>query len=131
MITPISERGYARPEVLVSTDWVASHLDDPSVRLLESDEDVLLYETGHLPEALKLDWVDELNDPVERDYIDRDAMEHLLRGKGIGADTNIVLYGDRNNWWPPTPSGCSASLELSGWPSWTGGASAGSTKTAP
>jgi len=96
---PISERGYAHPEVLVSTDWVAAHLDDPTVRLLESDEDVLLYESGHLPGARKLDWVDELNDPVERDYIGREAMEHLLRSKGIGPDTRIVLYGDRNNWW--------------------------------
>ena len=99
MTLPISERGYAHPEVLVSTDWVAAHLDDPTVRLLESDEDVLLYESGHLPGARKLDWVDELNDPVERDYIGREAMEHLLRSKGIGPDTRIVLYGDRNNWW--------------------------------
>ncbi|HEV8197264.1 MAG TPA: rhodanese-like domain-containing protein, partial [Gemmatimonadales bacterium] len=99
MTLPISERGYAHPEVLVSTDWVAAHLDDPTVRLLESDEDVLLYESGHLPGARKLDWVYELNDPVERDYIGREAMEHLLRSKGIGPDTRIVLYGDRNNWW--------------------------------
>lgn len=99
MTMPISERGYARPEVLVSTDWVAAHLEDPSVRLLESDEDVLVYDSGHLPGALKLDWVDELNDPIERDYIGREAMEHLLRSKGVGADTTIVLYGDRNNWW--------------------------------
>jgi thiosulfate/3-mercaptopyruvate sulfurtransferase len=96
---PISERGYARPEVLVSTEWVAQHLDDGSVRLLESDEDVLLYDTGHIPGAQKLDWVDDLNDPVERDYIDREAMERLLRSKGINPDTSIVLYGDRNNWW--------------------------------
>jgi thiosulfate/3-mercaptopyruvate sulfurtransferase len=96
---PIRERGYARPEVLVSTDWVAAHLEDPSVRLLESDEDVLLYESGHLAGALKLDWVDELNDPIQRDYIGREAMEHLLRSKGVGTDTTIVLYGDRNNSW--------------------------------
>jgi thiosulfate/3-mercaptopyruvate sulfurtransferase len=80
-LLPISERGYARPEVLVSTAWVAEHLDDTAVRLLESDEDVLLYDSGHLPGAQKLDWVDDLNDPVLRDYIDRDAMERLLRGK--------------------------------------------------
>ncbi|HEU5220350.1 MAG TPA: sulfurtransferase [Gemmatimonadales bacterium] len=99
MIRPIAERGYAHPEVLVSTEWVAAHLDDPSVRLLESDEDVLLYESGHIRGARKLDWVDELNDPVERDYIGREAMEHLLRAKGVSDDTTIVLYGDRNNWW--------------------------------
>jgi thiosulfate/3-mercaptopyruvate sulfurtransferase len=95
----ISERGYVRPEVLVSTAWVAEHLDDPGVRLLESDEDVLLYDTGHLAGALKLDWVDDLNDPVLRDYIGKDAMEGLLRRKGVSGATSIVLYGDRNNWW--------------------------------
>jgi thiosulfate/3-mercaptopyruvate sulfurtransferase len=98
-LLPISARGYARPEVLVSTDWVAEHLDDPAVRLLESDEDVLLYDSGHLPGAQKLDWVDDLNDPVQRDYIDREAMERLLRARGINPDSTIVLYGDRNNWW--------------------------------
>jgi len=98
-LLPISERGYTRPEVLVSTGWVAEHLDDTAVRLLESDEDVLLYDSGHLPGAQKLDWVDDLNDPLQRDYIERDAMERLLRSKGINPDTSIVLYGDRNNWW--------------------------------
>jgi thiosulfate/3-mercaptopyruvate sulfurtransferase len=96
---PIAERGYARPEVLVSTEWVAQRLEDPGVRLLESDEDVLLYDSGHLAGALKLDWVDDLNDPVLRDYIGRDAMEELLRRKGVSGATTIVLYGDRNNWW--------------------------------
>jgi len=96
---PIAERGYARPEVLVSTAWVAEHREDPDVRLLESDEDVLLYDTGHLAGALKLDWVDDLNDPILRDYIGRDALEELLRRKGVSGTTRIVLYGDRNNWW--------------------------------
>jgi thiosulfate/3-mercaptopyruvate sulfurtransferase len=96
---PIEARGYAHPEVLVSTEWVASHLGDPDVRLLESDEDVLLYDSGHLPGALKLDWVEDLNDPLVRDYINRDAMEALLRRKGINQDTRLVLYGDKNNWW--------------------------------
>jgi thiosulfate/3-mercaptopyruvate sulfurtransferase len=99
MIAPIAERGYAHPDALVSTAWVADHLHDPAVRLLESDEDVLLYDSGHLPGALKLDWVDDLNDPVQRDYIGREAMEHLLRRRGISADTRVVLYGDKNNWW--------------------------------
>jgi thiosulfate/3-mercaptopyruvate sulfurtransferase len=96
---PIAQRGYAHPEVLVSTDWVAAHLEDPSVRLLESDEDVLLYESGHVPGARKLDWVEDLNDPLLRDYIGRDQMEQVLRGRGISAETLVVLYGDRNNWW--------------------------------
>jgi len=96
---PIAQRGYAHPEVLVSTDWVAAHLEDPSVRLLESDEDVLLYESGHVPGARKLDWVEDLNDALLRDYIGRDQMEQVLRGRGISAETLVVLYGDRNNWW--------------------------------
>lgn len=99
VITPIEERGYARPEVLVSTDWVAEHLEDPKVRLVESDEDVLLYETGHIPGAVKVDWVGDLNDPLIRDYIGRDRMQALLRSKGINHDTTIVFYGDKNNWW--------------------------------
>jgi thiosulfate/3-mercaptopyruvate sulfurtransferase len=97
--TPIEQRGYARPEVLVSTDWVAEHLADPDVRLLESDEDPLVYEVGHIPGALKIDWVSELNDPLTRDYIDRARLQTLLRARGVNRDTRIVLYGDRNNWW--------------------------------
>ena len=99
MATPIAERGYARPDVLVSTEWVAAHLDDPKVRLLESDEDVLLYDAGHIPGALKIDWVDDLNDALVRDYLDAERMQRLLRAKGINQDTRIVLYGDKNNWW--------------------------------
>ncbi len=98
-VVPIAERGYAHPEVLVSTDWVAEHLTDPGIRLVESDEDVLLYETGHVPGAVKVDWVGDLNDPVIRDYLSRDQLRRLLAAKGIGEDTTIVLYGDKNNWW--------------------------------
>jgi thiosulfate/3-mercaptopyruvate sulfurtransferase len=90
---------YAHPEVLVDTDWVAAHLDDPKVRLLESNEDVLLYETGHIPGALKLDWVGDLNDPVVRDYLDKGHFEQLLSRLGIANDTTVVFYGDKNNWW--------------------------------
>jgi thiosulfate/3-mercaptopyruvate sulfurtransferase len=98
-VTPIEERGYARPEVLVSTEWVAAHLEDPKVRLIECDEDLLLYETGHIPGAVKLDWVSELNDPVVRDYVDHERLQRLLRERGVSRDTTIVLYGDKNNWW--------------------------------
>jgi thiosulfate/3-mercaptopyruvate sulfurtransferase len=98
-VTPISQRGYAHPEVLVDCDWLAARLDDPDVCILESDEDVLLYRTGHIPGALKLDWVDELNDQVTRDYVDQPRLQELLRSKGINNNTVIVLYGDRNNWW--------------------------------
>ena len=98
-VTPIAERGYAHPDLLVDCEWVAAHLEDPSVRLLESDEDVLLYRTGHIPGALKLDWVEDLNDAVMRDYVDTARFEALLRERGIDDDTTIVLYGDKNNWW--------------------------------
>ncbi len=98
-VTDIDARGYTRPDVLVSTQWVADHLDDPNVRIVESDEDILLYETGHIPGAVKVDWVADLNDPLIRDYIDRARFEQLLRSKGISNDTTIVFYGDKNNWW--------------------------------
>ena len=98
-VTAITGRGYAHPEVLVSTAWVAEHLNDPAVRLIESNEDVLLYETGHLPGAVKVDWVGELNDPLIRDYLDRDRFQKLLRAKGVSTGQTIVFYGDRNNWW--------------------------------
>jgi len=90
---------YAHPEVLVDADWVQAHLADPTVRLVESNEDVLLYDTGHIPGAVKLDWLADLNDPVRRDYLDRAHFEQLLSAKGIANDTTVVLYGDKNNWW--------------------------------
>jgi len=98
-VTPVEQRGYAHPEVLVSTEWVAAHLEDPSVRLIESNEDLLLYDTGHIPGAVKVDWTNDLNDPVVRDYVDSERLQRLLRSKGINKDTTIVFYGDKNNWW--------------------------------
>src|SRR5215213_11989351 len=90
---------YARPEILVTTDWVAEHLTDPNVRLVESNEDLLLYDQGHIPGAVKIDWVGDLNDPVVRDYLKRERFEQLLASKGISNDTTVVFYGDKNNWW--------------------------------
>ncbi len=90
---------YANPGVLVDTAWVADHLNDPNVRLVESNEDILLYDTGHIPGAIKIDWVADLNDPVTRDYLDRERFEQLLAAKGINNDTTVVFYGDKNNWW--------------------------------
>jgi thiosulfate/3-mercaptopyruvate sulfurtransferase len=90
---------YARPEMLVSTSWLAEHLNDPGLVVAESDEDVLLYETGHIPGAVKLDWHTELNNPVTRDYVDGAGFARLMSDKGISRDTTLVLYGDRNNWW--------------------------------
>ncbi len=95
----IAEKGYAKPEVLVSTAWLANHLDDPKIRVIESDEDVLLYETGHIPGAQKVDWHQDLNDPVQRDYVSAEQFEKLLRAKGIDESTTVVFYGDKNNWW--------------------------------
>jgi thiosulfate/3-mercaptopyruvate sulfurtransferase len=90
---------YAHPEVLVSTDWVAEHLNDPNVRLAESNEDVLLYDTGHIPGAVNIDWHADLNDPLVRDYIGPEQFAELMRRNGITPDTTVVFYGDKNNWW--------------------------------
>lgn len=95
----IIAKGYAHPERLVSTSWLAAHLENPSLRLLECNEDVLLYGVEHIPGAQKLDWHIDLNDQVERDYIARDAFQQLLRSKGIDDSTTVVFYGDKNNWW--------------------------------
>jgi thiosulfate/3-mercaptopyruvate sulfurtransferase len=90
---------YARPEYLVDTQWVADHLNDPNVRIVESDEDILLYDQGHIPGAVMIDWVNDLNDKVRRDYLSKEGFEQLLSAKGIGNDTTVVFYGDKNNWW--------------------------------
>ena len=94
-----NQSGYAHPEALVSTQWVADHLDDPSIRLVESNEDVLLYDTGHIPGAVKVDWVGDLNDPIIRDYLDAARFAEFAASKGIGPDTTVIFYGDKNNWW--------------------------------
>jgi thiosulfate/3-mercaptopyruvate sulfurtransferase len=95
----IAAKGYAHPEALVSTEWLAAHLDDPNVRILESDEDVLLYDSGHIPGALKVDWHLDLNDAVLRDYVSREQFETLVRTLGIDDTMTVVFYGDKNNWW--------------------------------
>ena len=100
MATPIEHRGYAHPEALVSTDWVEQHLNDPKVRVVESNEDTLLYSSGHIPGAVHVDWTSDLNDQLRRDYISARG----LRGADVEAsaprkDTTVVFYGDKNNWW--------------------------------
>jgi thiosulfate/3-mercaptopyruvate sulfurtransferase len=90
---------YAHPERLVSTQWLQDHLGTEGLVVVESDEDVLLYEVGHIPGAVKIDWHTDLNDPVERDYIDGAAFAALVGGKGISRDSTVVIYGDKNNWW--------------------------------
>jgi len=99
MATPIEERGYAHPDVLVSTDWVAQHLKDPKVRIIESNEDPLLYPSGHVPGAVHVDWTSDLNDQIRRDYITRERFEALMSRIGATNDTTVVFYGDKNNWW--------------------------------
>ncbi len=91
--------GYAHPEVLVSTDWVEEHRDDPNVRVAESDEDVLLYLQGHIPGAVRIDWQTDLQDAVVRDYVSHERFEEICASKGISNDTTVVFYGDKNNWW--------------------------------
>ena len=95
----IAAKQYAHPEALVSTEWLADHLSDSNVRILESDEDVLLYDMGHIPGALKIDWHTDLNDQIQRDYVSRAAFQTLLRRLGVSESSTIVFYGDKNNWW--------------------------------
>ncbi|MFT4220345.1 MAG: sulfurtransferase [Microbacterium sp.] len=90
---------YADPGRLVTGDWLEQRLGQPGLVVVESDEDVLLYETGHIPGAVKVDWHTELNDPVVRDYVDGAGFAELLSRKGISRDDTVVVYGDKNNWW--------------------------------
>lgn len=98
-MSEIQDRGYVNPDVLVSTDWLAAHLNDPSIRIVESNEDPLLYPSGHIPGAVQIDWTHDLNDPIRRDYLDRIGFEKLASRNGISNDTTVVFYGDKNNWW--------------------------------
>ena len=90
---------YAHPERLVTTAWLAEHLGDDGLVVLESDEDVLLYDTGHVPGALKLDWHTDLNDPLTRDYVDGERFAQVMGERGIDRGTTVVIYGDKSNWW--------------------------------
>ena len=90
---------YAHPERLVSTQWLAENLNTPGVVVVESDEDILLYDTGHIPGSVKIDWHTELNDPVVRDYLTGEQFAELMSKKGISRDDTVVFYGDKSNWW--------------------------------
>ena len=93
----MAENGYAKP-VLVTTDWLEQHLRDDEIVVAEVDENPDLYDEGHIPGAVKLHWQEDLQDPVERDLVDRETFEQVLGKRGIGNDTTVVLYGDKNNW---------------------------------
>jgi thiosulfate/3-mercaptopyruvate sulfurtransferase len=99
--TDLAEKlqSYAHPKKLVTTDWLAQHAEDPGLVIVESDEDVLLYDTGHIPGAVKVDWHTELQDPVARDYLNGEGFAKLMSEKGIGRHDTIVFYGDNFNWW--------------------------------
>ena len=89
---------YAHPEYLIETDWVAKHLDDPKVRIIESDEDALLYKMGHIPGAVQVDWFTTLQHPVRRDFLTKEQFEQICSQLGIANDTMVVFYGDKSNW---------------------------------
>lgn len=98
-MSEISSRGYVDSDVLVSTAWVEKNLDNPKIRLVESNEDQLLYKAGHVPGAVEVDWVADLNDPLRRDYLDKADFEQLMSRIGVSNDTCVVFYGDKSNWW--------------------------------
>src|SRR5919198_1891600 len=93
----MAANGYAKP-VLVTTDWLAEQRNDPGLVVAEVDENPDLYEEGHIPGAVKLHWREDLQDQVERDLIEKDAFEQLMGRLGVGNDTTLVVYGDKNNW---------------------------------
>ncbi len=98
-MSDIASRGYSNADKLVSTEWVAAHLNDDKVRIVESNEDPLLYPSGHIPGAVEVDWVKDLNDPLRRDYLGKAGFEALASRIGITPETTVIFYGDKSNWW--------------------------------
>jgi thiosulfate/3-mercaptopyruvate sulfurtransferase len=98
-MSEIKERGYSNPDVLVSTEWVAQHLNDSHVRIIESNEDALLYPSGHISGAVQVDWEKDLNDQLKRDYLNKTQFDKLMSKIGVTPETTVVFYGDKNNWW--------------------------------
>lgn len=90
---------YFNAEVLVDCDWVEKHQNDPSVRIVESNEDVLLYDTGHIAGAVHIDWRRDLQDQLVRDYVSPELFAQLCSRNGITPETTVVFYGDKSNWW--------------------------------
>lgn len=98
-MSDLSNTNYANPDLLVSTEWVVEHLNDPDIRIVESNEDSLLYSTGHIENAVQVDWTADLNDPLRRDYLNKDGFEKLMSRIGVTPEMTVVFYGDKNNWW--------------------------------
>ena len=96
---PITERGYTNPDILVTTDWVADNLKRQDLRIVESNEDILLYPSGHIPGAVQVDWTTDLNHPITRDYLNGESFANLMSKIGVNPDTTVVFYGDKSNWW--------------------------------
>ncbi|MCB0353657.1 MAG: sulfurtransferase [Bdellovibrionales bacterium] len=94
-----AHKDFVHPEKIVSTEWVAEHLNDPSVRIVESNEDQLLYSSGHIPGSVEVDWVNDLNHPIRRDYLQEEGFQELASRIGITPETTVVFYGDKSNWW--------------------------------
>ncbi|MCK9282116.1 MAG: sulfurtransferase [Melioribacteraceae bacterium] len=94
-----NEKEYFNKEVLVTTDWLLQNLDKKEIRIVESNEDPLLYSTGHIPGAVQIDWTNDLNNQLVRDYIGKEDFEKLMSKNGISNDTTVVFYGDKSNWW--------------------------------
>ena len=90
---------FAHPEKFVSPAWLSAHLGVPGLKVVESDEDAFLYDIGHIPGAVRIDWTNDLNDPQVRDFIDGEAFAELMRSRGISRDDTVVVYGDKSNWW--------------------------------
>lgn len=97
-MTDIHPTEYANPDALVDTDWLVSNLDDPTLRIIEVDEDTEAYGRAHIPGAIAWNWSTDLHHPLQRDYLDRDGLSDLLVRSGVDADTTVVLYGGNNNW---------------------------------
>lgn len=94
-----ASRSYARPPRLVSTEWMSANIGNPAVKVVESDEELALYDIGHIPGAVRIDRLGELDDPVVRDCVDGAGFAALMHAKGIGRDDTVVLYGDKTNRW--------------------------------
>src|ERR1700750_3069912 len=97
MVTQLTQ--YARPDALVETEWLEKHLKDDEIRIVESNEDLLLYDTGHIPGAVHIDWRADLQDPVIRDYISPEKFAELCSKNGITPETTCIFYGDKATWW--------------------------------